>query len=229
MFRTVVTLLRGHAHEAEERLADANASTLLDQQMRDAAGAIEQAKRALALAIAEDRGEQGKMEAAKAKIAELEQGAVSALQGDREDLAQRAAEAIADLEADLAASDKARTLFTAEISRLEAHVRRQSARLAELSRGRRIARAAQAVRIARRGRIETAPCHRATLAEAEATLARLRERQTEADVAESALDALDADPRADSAAEALATEGFGPAARPRAADILARLKENAAG
>ena len=36
MFKTVVTLLRGQAWDAEERLADRHALSILDQQMRDA-------------------------------------------------------------------------------------------------------------------------------------------------------------------------------------------------
>lgn len=79
----------------------------------------------------------------------------------------------------------------------------------------------------RRGRLENAPCHQATLSEAETTLARLRERQAQACAAETALDALDAEPQAESLNETLANEGFGPPVKPRVADVLARLKEKA--
>ncbi|QGM97187.1 PspA/IM30 family protein [Methylocystis parvus] len=227
MFKTVVTLLRGRAFEAEERLADRHALSLLDQQMRDAALSVDRAKKALAVAIAQDKAEARKLEAARAQIAELEPRAVAALQAGREDMAQKAAENIAALEGDAQAAEKARALFAAEIAKLERHVRNQSARLAELERGRRIARASEAVRIARRGRLEEAPCYQSTLSEAEATLARLRERQLEVCAAETALDALDAEPRAESLNETLAEAGFGPPVKPRAADVLARLKEKA--
>ena len=228
MFKTVFTLLRGQAFEAEERLADRHALAILDQQMRDAATSVDRAKKALAIAIAQDRGEEQKLAAAKAQIVELEGRAVEALKGGREDLAEKAAESIAALEADAQAAQKARAIFAAEIAKLERHVRNQSARLAELERGRRIARAAQAVRVSRRGRLEEAPCHQATLSEAEATLARLREKQSEACLAEAALDALDAEPKAENLNETLADAGFGPPVKPRAADVLARLKEKAA-
>jgi phage shock protein A len=227
MFKTVVTLLRGRAFEAEERLADRHALALLDQQMRDAALAVERAKKALAISIAQDRAEERKLEATRAQIAELEVRAVEALKAGREDLAERAADNIAALEGDAQAAERARGIFAREIGKLESHVRDQSARLAELERGRRVARAAQAVRIARRGRLEEAPCHQATLSEAEATLARLRERQTEACAAQEALDALDAEPKAASLNETLADAGFGPPVKPRAADVLARLKQKA--
>jgi len=227
MFKTVVTLLRGRAFEAEERIADRHALSLLDQQMRDAALSVDRAKKALAIAIAQDRTEERKLESTRAQIAELATRAVAALQAGREELAQKAAENIAALEGDAQAAEKARTIFAAEIAKLERHVRNQSARLAELERGRRIARAAEAVRVARRGRLEEAPCYQATLTEAEATLARLREKQTEACAAETALDALDAEPQAESLNETLANAGFGPPVKPRASDVLARLKEKA--
>jgi phage shock protein A len=229
MFKTVVTLLRGRAFEAEERLADRHALSLLDQQMRDAAQSVDRAKKALAIAIAQDKAEERKLESTRTQIAELETRAVAALQAGREDLAGKAAESIAALEGDAQAADKARAIFAAEIARLERHVRGQAARIAELERGRRVARAAEAVRVARRGRLEEAPCCQSTLSEAEATLARLREQQTEVCVAETALDALDAEPHAESLNETLANAGFGPAVKPRASDVLARLKEKAGG
>lgn len=227
MFKTLVTLMRGRAAEAEIRLADRHALTLLDQQMRDAAAGVERAKRALALAQAQAKSEAEKLGELKREIAEIESRAVAALEAGREDLAEKAAEAIAAREADAQAAEKAQTLFGAEMSKLERHLRNQTARLAELERGRRVARAAQAVRLSRRGRLEEAPCHQATLSEAEATLARLREQQIEASDAEAALDALDAEPQAERLNETLADAGFGPPVKPGAADVLARLREKA--
>jgi hypothetical protein len=102
-------------------------------------------------------------------------------------------------------------------------------RLSQLERGRRIARAGEAVRVARRGRIETAPIFEGTLAEAEATLSRLREHQVEAEAAEAAFDALDAATGPIAVAEKLSAEGFGPRLKPNAADVLARLRQRSAG
>ncbi len=67
MIKTVVTLLRGKAFEAEERLADRHALALLDQQMRDAALSADRAKKALAIAMAQDKAEARKLEAARAR------------------------------------------------------------------------------------------------------------------------------------------------------------------
>ena len=193
MFKTLVTLMRGQAFEAEQRVKDQHALALLDQQMRDAAGIVERARRALALAMAQDRQEAQRLGQIKAQIADLEQRAVAALQGGREDLAEQAAQRLAMLEADAAAST----------------------------------RAAHATRATRRGGFEPAhPCEN-TIADAEATLARLREQQAETEAAQTALDALSLVQDAENVAETLAREGFGPAKEPRAAEILARLKQKA--
>ncbi|MDU6672977.1 MAG: PspA/IM30 family protein, partial [Bradyrhizobium sp.] len=47
MFKTVLTLFRGTVAVAEEELQDRTALVILDQQMRDAAAAVERSKRAL--------------------------------------------------------------------------------------------------------------------------------------------------------------------------------------
>jgi phage shock protein A len=229
MLKTLITLVRGRTFAIAEGVADQNALLILDQQMRDATGALDRAKKALAVAIAQESQEGQQLDAARSRIEDLETRAVAAIEAGRDDLATEAAEAIATLEAERDASLTARALFAAEIAKLKSHVLQQQMRFSQLERGRRIARAAEAVRVARRGRIETAPISAGTLREAEATLARLREHQVEADAAESAFDALDAATGPIAVAEKLSAEGFGPRLRPNTADVLARLRERAAG
>jgi phage shock protein A len=229
MFKTLITLVRGRTVAIAEEIADQNALLILDQQMRDATGALDRAKKALAVAIAQESQEGQRLDATRARIVDLETRAVAAIEAGRDDLATEAAEAIAILEAERDASATARELFAAEIAKLKRHVLQQQMRFSQLERGRRIARAAEAVRVARRGRVEAAPIFEGTLAEAEATLARLRERQVEADAAEAAFEALDAATGPIAVAEKLSAEGFGPRLKPNAADVLARLRERAAG
>ena len=183
MFKTVLTLFRGSVAAAGEELEDRSALLILDQQMRDAAAAVERSKRTLALAIAGDQQEGRRLDATNARIADLEVRATAALDGGREDLAREAAQAIANLEADRDAAMTARTLFASEITRMKRQVANAEARITELDRGRRIARASEAVRALRRGGIEAARPYESTLPEAENTLKRLRERQIEAQAA----------------------------------------------
>ena len=157
MLKTLVTMVRGRTALIAEELGDQNALLILDQQVRDATGALDGAKKALAVATAQESQEQQRLDATHARITDLETGAIAAIKAGREDLATEAAEAVATLEAERDASLTARALFTAEIAKLKGHVLQQQMRFSQLDRGRRIARAAEAVRIARRGRIEGAP------------------------------------------------------------------------
>ena len=224
VLKLFVTLFRGRAAEAAETVADHNALPLLDQQIRDAAAALGRARRALALAMAQEAQEAPRLEEAAKRIADLEDRARQALAAGRDDLATEAAEAIAGLEAEQAARRAAQGMFAAEAARLRRIVADTEARLAELDRGRRLARAAHAVRGMHGDRIGAAPLHEATLAEAEATLARLRARQAEEAAAQEALDGLEAERRPASVAEKLAEAGFGKPVRPTADAVLARLR-----
>ncbi len=71
---------------------------ILDQQIRDAGASIWSVRRALAIAIAEDRQESQRMEALTGRIAGLEDRVRAALAANREDLAMPAAATIAELE-----------------------------------------------------------------------------------------------------------------------------------
>ena len=223
MFKTVLTIFRGTVAAADEELQDRSALLVLDQQMRDAAAAVERSKRSLALAIAGDQQEGRRLEATNARIADLEVRTTAALEGGREDLARDAAQAIANLEADRDAAMTARALFASEIARLKRHVANAEARITELDRGRRLARASEAVRSLRRSGIEAVRPYESTLPEAEATLKRLRERQMEAQAADDALFEIDTASGPLATAEKLAEQGFGPRIKSTADDVLARL------
>jgi len=223
MLKMFLTFIRGGAAIAEERFTDRNALVILDQQLRDAASAFERAKKALAVAIAQDQQETARLAMSDARIADLEQRVSAALAAGDHGLAREGAEAIAVLEADRDAAAKALALFAVEIVRLRRHVGQAQARIAELDRGRRLARASEAVRDMRRGRIESGPPHESTLTEAEQTLKRLRERQIEAEAADLALDELDGAAAA-SVTEKLAAKGFGPRLRASAEDVIERLR-----
>ena len=59
---------RGAAFRAEEEFVDRSALLVLDQQIRDAAAGIERAKRALAVAIAQDEAEGKRLETTLTRI-----------------------------------------------------------------------------------------------------------------------------------------------------------------
>jgi phage shock protein A len=226
MFNTIVTLMRGAAAKAEEDLADRSALLILDQQIRDAASAIERSKRALAVAIAQDEAEGQRLETTLGRIADLEERATAALAGAREDLATEAAEAIALMEADRDAIREARAAFASDIAQLKSAVANAGQRLAALERGRRIAHAAESVRRLK-AQHHGGTSDTATLSDAEATLKRLRERQAEDAATAAAYDRLNPGLDPSGTANRLEAAGFGRRTRPSPADVLARLRSKA--
>src|ERR1700738_978740 len=100
MFKTLITLVRGRTIAIAEEVADQHALLILDQQMRDATGALDRAKRALAVAIAQENQEGQRLDATHARIDDLETRAVAAIEAGRDELATEAAEAITTLEAE---------------------------------------------------------------------------------------------------------------------------------
>jgi phage shock protein A len=223
MFKLFRTLLRGHAHAVVEAVEDRNALLILDQQIRDVAAAVAASRRHLAIATAQEETERRAIERTGARIADLEARAVEALRAARDDLAAEAASAIADLENDRQAAEVARAAFGAEMARLQRALADAGRRLSHLQRGRRVAAAAEAVRRLKTGAPGSAPL--STLAEAEATLERLRRNQAEAAAIDQAEDAQREG--ADAVAERLEQAGFGPATTSTAAAVLERLKARA--
>ncbi len=227
MLKLLITLARGKAATAGEALADREALLLLDQQLRDSGAALGRARHALAFATAQDAQEARRSETVAAQLADLESRARQALAAGRDDLATEAAEAIAALELERDAGHAARAAFAAEIGRLRRVVADAGSRLAAVERGRRVARAAEAVRRLRQDRAGSARVSENTLDEAEATLARLRAQQEEHATALDALDRLDAERAPAGIAERMGDAGFGKPTRPTAASVLARLRTSA--
>ncbi|MBB4115866.1 phage shock protein A [Rhizobium sp. BK226] len=221
MFKLISILLRGRAHDAEQAFADRHAVPLLSQQIRDAAQSIQSARRSVAVAIAQNEQEKVQHGTIVARIADLEIRATAALAKGNEGLAREAAEAIAFLEAERDASEKAQAQFTQAIDKLKGIVRASEARLQELQRGERLARATQE---AQKLDVSVAGPGFATLDDAEETLARLRLRQSQNELTAAALKDMEGTIRPAGIIEKLANAGFGAPLRSSADDVLARLK-----
>ncbi|EJZ20563.1 PspA/IM30 family protein [Rhizobium sp. Pop5] len=221
MFKLISILLRGRAHDAEQAFADRNAVPLLAQQIRDAAQSIQSARRSVAVAIAQNEQEKGQHATIVARIADLEVRATAALSMSNEALVREAAEAIAFLEAERDASEKAQAQFASAIDKLKAIVRASEARLQELQRGERLARATEQ---AQKLDVAVSGPGFATLDDAEETLARLRLRQSQNELTAAALKDMEGATRPAGIIEKLANAGFGPPLHTSADDVLARLK-----
>jgi phage shock protein A len=225
MFNTIITLVRGRSHDAAQAVADANALSILRQQLRDAAGGVEAARRSVAVVMAYAERERKSLPRINAQIADLEGRALAALAQGREDLATEAAAAIAQLEAERATTETALATYEIEIARLRDELSGAEMRLRDLKRGLQLADAAQKSQTVRG--VVSRPVT-ASLAEAEAILSRLQSRQLHAEATAIAVVELSAGQSAEAISARLAAAGCGPSIRPDAAAVLERLKQKTA-
>lgn len=229
MLKIFTTLVRGAVAEAEEAVFDANATRVLAQQLREAAAALEHSKKELACAMAYRASEQRAVASLESRIAELEASAVSALQAGREDLAAEAATVIAATEDELHNRRAAIARFDGDIARLRQLIEHGRKRLLELRRGLEMARVQEALHRAGANGRRALVMGNGALREAEATLARIKERQTGDEDMHAALEELEREASATNLDDRLAEAGFGPAKRTASSDVMARLKAKAAG
>ncbi|MGL4490743.1 MAG: PspA/IM30 family protein [Rhizobiaceae bacterium] len=221
MFKQIVTLVRGKTNDAAEAAMDNNALALLRQQVRDCAQALETARRSASLAIAQHDQEARGLKKLVEQIGRLEARAVDAIRENRVDLAQETATTIARLEQERDGTTLAQLEFSVEIDKLKANVRDGERRLRELERGQRLAATAQNTLRLRR----TKPgLSLGALSDAEQTLARLRDRQTQEEVAETALAEMQIAWCPEGLEQRLIEAGCGPETVSRADQIMARLQ-----
>jgi phage shock protein A len=223
MLKILTTLIRGAAAEAEEAVFDANAIRVLEQQLRDAASAMELSRRELACAMAHRASESRAAEAVAARIAELESSAGQALQGGREDLAEQAATVIAANEDERAARQAAIVRFDIDIGRLRIMSDTGRQRLQELRRGLEMARAQEALHRAGANGRRALKMGTGALRDAEATLARIRDNHAKGDDLAAAMDDLDAQASGRDLNDQLSKAGFDPNLKTKPSDVMARL------
>jgi phage shock protein A len=221
MFKQLLTLARGRAADGSQVFLDANALSILRQQMRDAAQGVEKSRRAVAIVIAYAEREKTSLKRIEFQISDLETRALDALAKDREELATEAAGTIAHLEAERDTTRKAIETYRVEISRLKQCLADSEACLRDMKRGQHLAEANEK---AHRLRGVTPSVQINDLKDAQATLARLQERQDHAEATASAISELSVGTSAASMTDRLAAAGCGAPLRSDAAAVLDRLK-----
>lgn len=224
MLKAFVTLIRGATHDAAEEFTDRHALLILQQQMRDATQAVTTARKAVALAVAQNTQEARQHELLLKRLKDLEARTIAAIEQDKADLARDAAEAIAALEAERDVSEQAQAQFSAEIRRLKANVRTAEIRLRDLQRGQRLATATDK---AQKLHEQIPSDGLSVLDEAEQTLARLRTRQTQIDLTARAIHDMEVTTAPDKVLERLAEAGCGAPIKTSTDDVLARLTKKA--
>ncbi|ESX87808.1 PspA/IM30 family protein [Mesorhizobium sp. LSHC412B00] len=220
MLKQFFALVRGRSYEAAETVVDRNALVILRQQIRDCADAIAAARRAVAIAIAQNEQEVVQFKKLVVRIDDLEKRTIAAIEQGQNELAREAAETIAMLEAERDASSEAQKSFGTEIERLKRIIRVSEMRLRELQRGQRIVAAVDSTQRLR----ESAPgSSLSALRDAEETLLRLRTRQKQIDATAAAMAEMEQSGDPAAVSEKLAAAGCGAPLRSSADAVLERL------
>ena len=191
----------------------------LDRAIAAAAGAHDAMRRRLALVVAEEMREERRRAGLLRDARELETRAIEALGNDREDLARRAADTIASIETEVAASEAASVRFQERARLVKRDVDGQRRRLAELDHRRRFARLGAAF-----DPFFASPGGPDPFDHAEAALARLEADRIDAE----ALRRASCPAPARDLIEELSEAGFGRPSNVRAEDVLRRLRGLAA-
>lgn len=220
MLKQFFALVRGRSYEAAETVVNRNALVILRQQIRDCADAIASARRAVAIAIAQNEQEVAQFKKLVARIDDLEKRTIAAIEQGQNELAREAAETIAMLEAERDASSEAQKSLSTEIERLKRIIRVSEMRLRELQRGQRIVAAVDSTQRLR----ESAPgSSLSALKDAEETLLRLRTRQKQIDATAAAMAEMEQSGDPAAVSEKLAAAGCGAPLRSSADAVLERL------
>jgi len=222
MFKQVVTLFKGAANDASEEFVGRNALPLLRQQIREAAEALQAARKAVAIAMTQNEQEVKQYERVISRITDLETRTIAALEQGKHELAREAAETISFLEMERDASHSALESFADEIKRLKNIIRKSELKLKELTRGQRLAVATDKTQ---RLRDAVPGSGLSALNEAGETLENLRKRQAEIERTAELMNelAVSGDPAGIS--KKLAKAGCGAPLKSGVDDVLERLRK----
>jgi phage shock protein A len=182
----------------------------LEQALRGAAREHQELQAALAHATIAERREADRLAALNGEIAELEGRAILAIQGGRQDLAERAAESLARLESQQVAQSGLCAEARSTAQALRRAVDANGIRLQKLNQGRQLAR----IRAIAPPLAHESHTHESHIAQAEDLLATVNATQA----------VMASDGQAQQITRELAEAGFGPSHQSEVTAILERLK-----
>ncbi|MBE1283929.1 MAG: PspA/IM30 family protein [Rhodobacteraceae bacterium] len=221
MLGTLKTLFAGANARAEEHLKDSYAIELIDQNIREASAALKAAKLSLANLIQRQHSENLQAESLVAKIADMTERAREALQAERQDLAQTAAAAIAEMENELVLRQQTLERLDRRILQLRGSVERAHRRIIDLKQGAIAARATRREQAVQK-RLNTHAGGTNAIEEAEELIARVMNADDPFEQSE-ILRGIEEELSHDGLADRMADAGFGPRTRSTATDVLNRL------
>ncbi|KQT34981.1 phage shock protein A [Sphingomonas sp. Leaf412] len=177
MWKQLVTLVRGTAHEAGQSVVDAKALTILDQQIRDAGTAQGKARDDLATLTARRRMIEKEVEGLAEQKARYETSARAAIQRGDMDLARQVAERLSTIEADLTTKNPQIADMRGAEDRMRGIIKQSDTRIETLRREVDVVRANESVQKAQAAVASSQGGAMSQLGSAADSLARMKERQ----------------------------------------------------
>jgi phage shock protein A len=222
MFGTLKTLIAGTNARAEETVRDVFAIELIEQKLREAGDGLKGAKYSLASLIQRERAEFRQIAALEGRVAELMGRAKEALHADRADLAQEAAQAVANMENELTLRQETVRRLETRILQLRHSVETANRRMVDLKQGAVMARAVRKEQDIQRT-LNRHVAKDSAFEEAEEMIARVLKRDDPFEQSQ-ILQEIDAGLENRDVADRLAEAGFGTSTKTTAADVLSRIK-----
>lgn len=226
MFKTLSTLIAGVNARSEDRVRDAFAIELIDQKIREADTSLKAAKATLASLIQRQRSEERQRDALKSRIKDMMSRAQSAMDSGRDELAGEAAQAVAQMENELTIRAETCNRLDQKVIRLRNSIEAGHRRIIDLKQGAIQARAVRREQ-AIQSKLHSTIGHTSSTEEAEELIKRVMGRDDPFEQSE-ILREIDRDLGHETLQDRMADQGFGPATRTTADDVLARLKKKSA-
>lgn len=222
MFKTLSTLIVGANARGEDRVRDAFAIELIDQKIREAENSLKTAKSTLASLIQRQRAEDQQRKTLQSRITDLTKRAKEALDADREDMAQQAAEAIAQMENELTVRTETLGRLDQKVLRLRTSIEAGHRRIIDLKQGAIQARAVRREQTIQM-KMNSTIGHTSSVEEAEELISRVLGRDDPFEQAE-ILSEINRELDHSGITDRMGDAGFGAATRATADDVLNRLK-----
>lgn len=222
MLTTLKTLFTGANARAEERVRDTFALELIDQKIRETEAQLKAAKATLASLMQRERSEQRLYDAVTGRIETMLTRTKEALKEGRDDMAAQAAEAIATMENEAQLRKDTLSRLEMQITRLKTSVGAAHRRIIDLKQG---AITAKAMRREQQmqSRLNSTIASTSSADEAEELIAKVIGKDDPFEQSQ-ILAEINDDLNHNTLEDRMAAQGFGPATKVTAQDVLNRLK-----
>lgn len=177
LFKDIVEAVRGGAKGVSDFLSDRNSIDLLEQEIQAVAADLLKAREDLTEAVAKHMHSSRELTALQLEINNREEQARQALAQGDETLALKIAEAIAELDADLAEQEQVNTIFSGHVARLKTLVSKTERQIKDYERQLEMVKTTESIQKASEAITSNYASSNTKMLSARDSLERIRERQ----------------------------------------------------